>query len=185
MIALQEATKLKAPSRPPPPLPPAALVVPLPLSPVSTPDVSVQLEEALAAVTKRSASTSRLKERRPVSFQNTYDRLPSPTDSLPPLPKSPRSVKSSKSSRISPNRAYFPPSGKDSSNCTHIRPSAGSQRLKPQSNPALANRRSMPMLVNGPPPMPPPNCALPPLPPGTAPRSTLVSRGSVRVKTEA
>lgn len=182
MIALQEATKLKAPSRPPPPLPPAALVVPLPLSPVNAPDVSVQLEEALAAVTKRSASTSRLKQPRPVSMQNTHNDLPLSADSLPPLPKSPRSVKSSKSPRISPNRAYFPPSAKDSSNYTHVRPSAGSQRLKPQSNPALANRRSMPMLVNGPPPMPPPNCALPPLPPGTAPRSTLVSRESVRAQ---
>lgn len=44
------------------------------------------------------------------------------------------------------------------------------QRLKSYNNNVtkqpLANRRSMPHLVNGPPPAPPPNCALPPLPGG-------------------
>jgi hypothetical protein len=46
---------------------------------------------------------------------------------------------------------------------------------------AVANRRSMPTLVNGPPPAPPPDCALPPLPPGGGMRSPMGVRGSVRV----
>jgi hypothetical protein len=51
------------------------------------------------------------------------------------------------------------------------------QRLKAESNKkALANRRSMPTLVNGPPPAPPPDCALPPLPPGSALRSPVSVR---------
>ena len=185
MLALQEATNtiFEAPSRAPPPLPPAALVVPLPLSPLNPQDVAVELEAAIAAA-KRTVSSASAKQRRPASMQNPLYDLPSPTDSHPPLPKSPRSVRSvrsSKSPRISPNKAYFPPSVNDS-NYTHMRASPGTQRLKPLSNPALANRRSMPMLVNGPPPMPPPNCALPPLPPGTSPRSAVVSRASVRVQ---
>jgi hypothetical protein len=56
------------------------------------------------------------------------------------------------------------------------------QRLKAESSKkALANRRSMPTLVNGPPPAPPPNCALPPLPPGSGMRSPVSVRNSVRV----
>jgi hypothetical protein len=48
---------------------------------------------------------------------------------------------------------------------TSKRVSSSVQRLKAQnSSKALAVRRSMPLLVDGPPPAPPPNCALPPLP---------------------
>lgn len=44
-----------------------------------------------------------------------------------------------------------------------------------ESSKSLNNRRSMPhMLVNGPPPAPPPDCALPPLPPGTCGKGTPV-----------
>lgn len=51
------------------------------------------------------------------------------------------------------------------------------QRLKAESSKkALANRRSMPTLVNGPPPAPPPDCALPPLPPGSALRGPVSAR---------
>jgi hypothetical protein len=57
------------------------------------------------------------------------------------------------------------------------------QRLKGEASPrVLANRRSFPNLVNGPPPAPPPDCALPPLPPGSAGmRSPMGLRNSVRV----
>jgi hypothetical protein len=56
------------------------------------------------------------------------------------------------------------------------------QRLKADSNKkALVNRRSMPTLVNGPPPAPPPDCALPPLPPGSGMRTPISVRNSVRV----
>lgn len=55
------------------------------------------------------------------------------------------------------------------------------QRLKADSKKALVNRRSMPTLVNGPPPAPPPDCALPPLPPGSGIRSLVGVRNSVRV----
>jgi hypothetical protein len=56
------------------------------------------------------------------------------------------------------------------------------QRLKADSTKkALANRRSMPILVNGPPPAPPPDCALPPLPSGSGMRTPLSVRNSVRV----
>jgi hypothetical protein len=54
------------------------------------------------------------------------------------------------------------------------------QRLKADSKKALVNRRSMPTLVNGPPPAPPPDCALPPLPPGGI-RSPVSVRSFVRV----
>jgi hypothetical protein len=50
------------------------------------------------------------------------------------------------------------------------------QRIKNQK--ALANRRSMPTLVNGPPPAPPPDCALPPLPPI---RSSIGMRNPLKV----
>jgi hypothetical protein len=56
------------------------------------------------------------------------------------------------------------------------------QRLKADANTkALGNRRSMPTLVNGPPPAPPPDCALPPLPPGSGMRSPISVRNSVQV----
>lgn len=42
-------------------------------------------------------------------------------------------------------------------------PSSANHRLR-VDNRALYNRRSMPQLVEGPPPMPPPTCALPPIP---------------------
>jgi len=54
-------------------------------------------------------------------------------------------------------------------------PSPSIQRPKTQ-NKTLGNRRSMPHLANGPPPAPPPSCALPPLP-GIRGASTL-SMGS-------
>jgi len=181
MLALQAATSttLEAPSRPPP-LPPQALVVPLPLSPANNHDMKAEIEAAIDAA-QRTISPERAKLRRPVSMQNPYYSFPLATDLHPPLPKSPKSTKSNKSPRGSPKRSNFHLSAKDSGNYTLMRVSPGSQRLQPQSNITLANRRSMPMLVNGPPPMPPPTCALPPLPPGTAPRSTVVSRESARV----
>jgi hypothetical protein len=72
---------------------------------------------------------------------------------------------------------------------TSKRVSHSAQRLKAQnSSKALAIRRSMPLLVDGPPPAPPPNCALPPLPgtgAGIAKRNLLKNnvgtRNSVRV----
>lgn len=181
MLALQAATSaVGAPSRRPP-LPPAALQIPLPLSPTGPQDGMAELEAAMHA-SQQTTSPMRTKLRRPLSMQNPYCGLPSPTDSRPPLPKSPRSTKSSKSPRTSPNKAFFPPLVKSSHNYTPARTSLNTQRLKPQNNLALANRRSMPALMTGPPPMPPPNCALPPLPPGSAPRSTVVSRESVRTQ---
>jgi hypothetical protein len=176
MIALQAATSafIEAPSRPPP-LPPAALEVPLPLSPLY-PDYGMpELEAAIHAAQDtahirlpgRRTSDSKSKLRRPISMQNAGSHF-SPTDSHPPLPKP------TKSPHLSPTRQYFPSLLKEPS--TH----AATQRLKPNTAPGLANRRSMPMLVNGPPPMPPPNYALPPLPPGTSPRSARASRESAR-----
>lgn len=59
------------------------------------------------------------------------------------------------------------------------------ERLKEENKTALLIRRSMPVLINGPPPAPPPNYALPPLPPpGEGMRGTIgsrSSRGSVRI----
>jgi hypothetical protein len=55
------------------------------------------------------------------------------------------------------------------------------QRLKVDSKNILVNRRSMPTLLNGPPPAPPPDCALPPLPPGSGMRSPVSLKSSVRV----
>ncbi|KAE9363457.1 hypothetical protein N431DRAFT_431677 [Stipitochalara longipes BDJ] len=55
------------------------------------------------------------------------------------------------------------------------------QRLKADSKKALVNRRSMPTLVNGPPPAPPPDCALPPLPPGGGVRSPVSVKSFVQI----
>ncbi|RDW79777.1 hypothetical protein BP6252_04415 [Coleophoma cylindrospora] len=57
-------------------------------------------------------------------------------------------------------------------------PSNTVRRLRIQSTPqALSNRRSLPALTDGPPPAPPPNCALPPLP---SPAEVGVPRASMR-----
>jgi hypothetical protein len=187
MLALQAATNtiLEVPSRPPP-LPPAALIIPLPASPLypnyETGDlqaaIDTALESASQSITPRHSTESNRKQRRPISTHNTSIGLSPTTDTPPPLPKP------TKSPRLSPSRPSFQVSVRDPSNHivsqTSVSPSI--ERLKPQSSPSLVNRRSMPMLVNSLPPMPPPNYALPPLPPGTTPRSAVVSRESVRVR---
>ncbi|TDZ40628.1 hypothetical protein C8035_v005500 [Colletotrichum spinosum] len=43
-------------------------------------------------------------------------------------------------------------------------PTPSFKQLKGESSKAIPNRRSLPQLVEGPPPAPPPNCALPPIP---------------------
>ncbi|KAH7314212.1 hypothetical protein BKA65DRAFT_118194 [Rhexocercosporidium sp. MPI-PUGE-AT-0058] len=62
--------------------------------------------------------------------------------------------------------------------------SPGLQRVKEHDEMArtVMNRHSTPTLVNGPPPAPPPDCALPPLPqPGSA-RGSVGSRGSLSIR---
>ena len=68
----------------------------------------------------------------------------------------------------------------EQANSPAVKPAAPSmQRLRQEK--MLSNRRSLPFLVGGPPPAPPPNCALPPLPPRSGLRNgTLNKRSSVR-----
>ncbi|KAE8443826.1 hypothetical protein EG329_001333 [Mollisiaceae sp. DMI_Dod_QoI] len=82
------------------------------------------------------------------------------------------------------NRGVISPAGPSPGALALLSPSF--QRVKEQSanGRTLVNRRSMPTLVNGPPPAPPPNCALPPLPPpghGTSLKSPVDIRGSMRL----
>jgi hypothetical protein len=99
----------------------------------------------------------------------------------PPVAVAVRQYSNSNSSGSSGVRSYMPTSTVLSP--TH--PSAQKPRqggsvdvravsMSPRS---LANRRSIPMLVNGPPPAPPPECALPPLPPNPS-----IGRGSANGK---
>ncbi|KAH6673753.1 hypothetical protein B0J14DRAFT_55312 [Halenospora varia] len=63
-------------------------------------------------------------------------------------------------------------------------PSPSIQHLRvEESAKTLASRKSMPLLVSGPPPAPPPDCALPPLPsPGVAGKSPSIGGGGFVVK---
>lgn len=188
MLALQAATNtiLEAPSRPPP-LPPAALTIPLPASPLypryETGDlqaaIDTALESASQSITPRHSTESNRKQRRPSNTQSTSLGLSPTTDTTPPLPKP------TKSPRLSPSRPSFQVSVREPSNhiVSQASVSPGIEHVKPQRSPSLVNRKSMPILVNSLPPMPPPNYALPPLPPGTTPRAAVVSRESVRVRT--
>ncbi|OWP00831.1 hypothetical protein B2J93_5365 [Marssonina coronariae] len=55
-------------------------------------------------------------------------------------------------------------------------------RARKEERKGLTARRSMPVLVEGPPPAPPPSCALPPLPsPGLRPKSAMGRRTAARV----
>lgn len=72
--------------------------------------------------------------------------------------------------RTTPSHALLSPTSPQSLSAPHLPlslPSPSVQRLKAtEAKKNLLNRRSMPHLVKGPPPAPPPNYALPPIPPG-------------------
>ena len=184
MQALRDAVD-KTPEAPlrPAPLSPAALTTPLPVSPYvpeheppNTRPSEEMEQESLSPLPVLANSKQKL--RRPTSMQI---RPPSTTPSFV-------NTKSTKS-LISPN--HRPTSTAPSPGMSHEATSPASinmmspsfRRLKVQAHPkAVANRRSMPTLVNGPPPAPPPDCALPPLPPGgPGMRSPIGARNSVRV----
>ncbi|KAF8863263.1 hypothetical protein BDZ45DRAFT_686189 [Acephala macrosclerotiorum] len=107
---------------------------------------------------------------------------PSPAPSLnqPPNSGRPFSITSTASSGTL-NRGALSPTGPTPGSMALLSPSL--QRVKEQgvNGKMLGNRKSMPTLVNGPPPAPPPDCALPPLPPGGAGlKSPVGVRGGVR-----
>ena len=184
MQALRDAVDVpKAPIRPAP-LPPAALTTPLPVSPyypehetMATHDYEVE-KEKLSPLPVLANSKQKL--RRPTSMQI---RPPSASPSF----ISAKSTKPIISPRHRPMSIYPSTASSSTMGATSPAPisilSPSFQRLKVQAHPkAVGNRRSMPTLVNGPPPAPPPDCALPPLPPGSAGmRSPMGLRNSVRV----
>jgi hypothetical protein len=160
---------LAPPLRPVPLLPAEALSTPLPVSPniieMKT-EADWPNKEHLSPLP--AAANMKTKLRRPISMQ-IRPTAPSPSQSPHLTPKSPRHAP-----------AKSPPTPS-----SLLSPSL--QRLKAEGNAkTLANRRSMPMLANGPPPAPPPDCALPPLPPGSSgsmkcPPSPMSLRNSVQV----
>lgn len=131
------------------------------------------LRSVYSTATPKSVTKSPTSQGAPRSRFSTYDPMTSPT------------------ARTSV--AYFtnksPRLASPASTSGLVTPSF--QRLRDIDERSLGNRRSMPHLVNGPPPAPPPSCALPPLPPGTphsaglrSPLSlkmSINSRSSVRV----
>jgi hypothetical protein len=115
-------------------------------------------------ISKSTAGSSMLQFTPTSRFSLLKPAVISPTSAQHPV-QSPRLLNQSSSGFLSPSFQHI----KDGSDAK-----------------SLLNRRSMPHLVNGPPPAPPPNCALPPLPPGTPPaaglRSPLGVRGSMNLK---
>ncbi|TVY29493.1 hypothetical protein LHYA1_G001505 [Lachnellula hyalina] len=162
----------EAPLRPAPPYPSEALSTPLPVSPpitemkeeanVTSAHTEKELLSPLPAITN-----TRIKLRRPVSMQiRATERSQS---------QSPRSIP--KCTLTPRNRPLLSPSKETTSASSLLSPSM--QRLKSAGNAkSLANRKSMPVLINGP-PAPPPSCALPPLPPGSS-SSSLKSPASAK-----
>lgn len=166
----------QAPLRPAPPCPSEALLTPVPVSP---PVTEVQEEAEEANVTSAQADkellsplpvvkNTRIKLRRPISMQSrATERSQS---------QSPRSTpKCTLSPRSRPSRS---PTKETKPTSSLLSPSM--QRLKSEGKEkSLLNRKSMPILINGLPPAPPPSCALPPLPPGSS-SSSLNSPASPR-----
>jgi hypothetical protein len=187
---LQRATeKLPEATSVPPPVPSVALTVPLPASPfIAEPEQPApELEAEMDKETLSSLpilAPAKPKHRRPTSMQIQ------PTTHSPSTLSPSFTTKSAKSPRFtSSNRASPSAASNETFHHGAMSPTPSSlkspsiQRLKAQASPKLlGNRRSMPMMANGPPPAPPPDCALPPLPPGNAGlRSPLGLRNSVRV----
>ena len=163
MQGLRDAVDLasEAPIRPAPQAP-AAITTPLPESSYyHEPEIEKETLSPFPIL-----ANSKQKLRRPTSMQI---HRPSASPSI-------TGTKSLKASQVSSTRRQMPKSPTQTSSSISVNSSASIaalspsfQRLKVQAHPkALANRRSMPTLVNGPPPAPPPDCALPPLPPGSA-----------------
>ena len=175
MRAIRDAVDLEpeVPARPAP-MPPVALTTSLPSSPYypnhETQVANDQEMEKESLSPLPILANSKQKLRRPTSMQI---RPPSST----PSTKSPKSQLLPRDKKVVP----VSPSAISPASISVLSPSF--QRLKVQAHPkAVANRRSMPTLANGPPPAPPPDCALPPLPPGSAGlRSPMGFRGSVRI----
>ncbi|KAG0649324.1 hypothetical protein D0Z07_4360 [Hyphodiscus hymeniophilus] len=169
------------------PLPPAALTTPLPRSPYFHGDESeapndcdheIKLEEESPEPLPILAN-SKQKLRRPASMQI---RPPSSTSPIGTT-RSPRRplISTNKRSSIARSPGSSLTGGTSPASVAVVSPSL--QRLRVQAPPkAVANRKTMRALVDGPPPAPPPDYALPPLPPGSAGlRSPTRVRGSVRV----
>lgn len=151
-----------------------------------TPDMETERLSPLPILPNRGQ-----KLRRPMSMQIRPTTL-SPTDYRPvsqrssrPPPISSSSQLSNASRPLSTVQAHMASTavgqGSRSPVLKPISPSL--QRLRLESSAKhLANRKSMPLLVNGPPPAPPPDCALPPLPPpGSGGLRGLGMRNPVRV----
>jgi hypothetical protein len=160
------------------PLPPSPLVSPLQLVAAPVDDVS---EFTISQDNPRTPSSTS-KSKRPTSLQalakastNVMSRtMPPPNGvvtaiTLPsPKPTTPSHA------LLSP----IPPQPLSAPQLALSLSSPSVQRLKAtEARKNLLNRRSMPHLVKGPPPAPPPNYALPPIPPGGM-RSPLAFKGN-------
>ncbi|PBP17112.1 peptidase family m20 m25 m40 protein [Diplocarpon rosae] len=165
-------------------VPPAALTTPLPPSPLEpfcpgSPSPSTDMGPhscaSLGATTPVKANT-KLKLRRPHNIQ--INATPAPftlTASRHPKNISPPAAAARPSSAQSVVRAATP-----APHTGRLKPAV--RRLREEEIKSLTSRRSLPALVEGPPPAPPPNCALPPLPPPSVrSKSALGRRISVKV----
>jgi hypothetical protein len=160
------------------PLPPSPLVSPLELEAVPVDDASE------FSISKENPRTplSMSKPRHPVSMQVLAKSSTNVTSRTMPPPNgivTPVTLPSAKPT--TPSHALLSPIPPQPLSAPHLPSSLSSpsvQRLKAtEAKKNLLNRRSMPHLVKGPPPAPPPNYALPPIPPGGM-RSPLAFKGT-------
>lgn len=150
----------------PAPLPPAALTAPLPSSPSPPPGNTENGSMRPKSIIECPAlANTKTKIRRPISMQIQ----PSHKEALGGIifhTSTTRPSSSLSHSNQIPNSSR--PFSQASSRSSHSPPvtliSPAMQRARNAK--ALTNRSSMPLLVSGPPPAPPPDCALPPLPVG-------------------
>ena len=160
------------------PLPPSPLVSPLQLEATPVDDAS---GFALSEDNSRTPSNMS-KPRRPVSMQvlakastNVMSRT------MPPPNGTVTAITLPSAKPTTPSHALLAPIPPQPLSAPHLPSSLSSpsvQRLKAtETKKNLLNRRSMPHLVKGPPPAPPPNYALPPIPPGGM-RSPLSFKGN-------
>ncbi|PSS25584.1 hypothetical protein M430DRAFT_204184 [Amorphotheca resinae ATCC 22711] len=204
MGTLHEAPRspIEEPSRPAP-LPPADVIRQVPVPSNDLPDENTE-PQAVTPVKKQilspfptppKTSPKKPRARRPISLQrplsiqrpiSAQNNALAPQQSTRPPSTQRKPVRATRLSpkRLAPSPVLIgtPPDDRPLAPAPIMRIPPNFERLKTQPGPKLSTRKSMPTLVNGPPPAPPPECALPPLPPGIGGRrSARSSRGTIRV----
>jgi len=160
------------------PLPPSPLISPLQLEATPVDDASGFELSQDSPETPSNMS----KPRRPISMQALVKASTNMKSRIMPPPNGTVTAITLPSAKpTTPSHSLLTSIPPQSLSAPHLPSSLSSpsvQRLKAaESKKTLLNRRSMPHLVKGPPPAPPPNYALPPIPPGGM-RSPLAFKGN-------